>query len=185
VIAHDLFVQAEPDLADWLQGWGTVAGAAFSALAFLATLGLLMHEIRVRRRDEQDRMASQARLVTTTTHAVGDIDGQPMVFAEVTNHSAAPVFDIVVAPQQKAFRTMVGDGQYMTDLSIRDLHYLTSDVYLLDQLNPGQVHNFPSWEGHYGTSAVGAGVRLPVTTEFTDAAGLRWRRHNRGRPKRI
>jgi hypothetical protein len=79
----------------------------------------------------------------------------------------------------------VGDGQYMTDLSVRDLHYLTDDVYLLDQLGPGQAHTFPSWGSEYGASSAGAAVRLPVTTEFTDAAGLRWRRHNRGRPRRV
>ncbi|HET9517100.1 MAG TPA: hypothetical protein VFO77_05180 [Actinoplanes sp.] len=157
------FTQAAPELADWLQGWGTVAGAAFSALAFLATLGLLVHEIRVRRRDEQDRTAQQARLITTITRTDSKQE-TPLVFAEVTNHSVAPVFDIAVAPQEVRFRTKVGGGQYLTDLSVRDLHYLTDHVYLLDQLGPGQTHAFPSWGSEYGASSAGAAVRLPVTT---------------------
>jgi hypothetical protein len=79
VAAQLLFAQAEPDVADWLQGWGTVAGAVFSALAFLATLGLLLHEIRVRRRDEEDPMAQQARLITTITRAEDGKEESPLV----------------------------------------------------------------------------------------------------------
>lgn len=55
-----------PTLADWLQGWGTVAGSVFSAIAAIAALALYWHEVRNRRSDVEDAVARQARGVLVT-----------------------------------------------------------------------------------------------------------------------
>jgi hypothetical protein len=52
-----------PSMADWLQAWGTIAAAVFSALAVLFAALLLRHELVVRREERADRDAAQARLV--------------------------------------------------------------------------------------------------------------------------
>jgi hypothetical protein len=67
---------------------------------------------------------------------------------------------------------------------VRDLHYLVDDVYLLDELAPGQTYVFPKWELDKPLRPAPPRFAFPVTTEFTDGAGLRWQRHNRGQPKR-
>jgi hypothetical protein len=53
-------------LADWLQGWGTVAGSVFSAIAAITALALYWREISNRRLDQQDRITRQARNVLLT-----------------------------------------------------------------------------------------------------------------------
>ena len=62
----------EPNFADWLQGWGTVAGAVFSFLAVLVTGRVLIHELRVRRAERYHNDSAQARLVRVKSVLIDD-----------------------------------------------------------------------------------------------------------------
>jgi hypothetical protein len=55
-----------PSLADWLQGWGTVAGSIFSAVAAVTALALYWREVSNRRQDVRDLLLRQARNVLVT-----------------------------------------------------------------------------------------------------------------------
>src|SRR6266478_2275174 len=53
-------------LADWLQGWGTVAGSIFSAIAAITALALYWREVDNRRKEIHDSATLQARNVLVT-----------------------------------------------------------------------------------------------------------------------
>jgi hypothetical protein len=53
-------------LADWLQGWGTVAGSIFAAIAAITALALYWREVENRRKDIEDSVTRQARNILVT-----------------------------------------------------------------------------------------------------------------------
>src|SRR5579859_2185879 len=53
-------------LADWLQGWGTVAGSIFAAIAAITALALYWKEVDNRRKDLHDLATLQARNILVT-----------------------------------------------------------------------------------------------------------------------
>jgi hypothetical protein len=61
-------------MVEWIQAWATVAGTLFAAAAAVSAILLLRHEIHVRRREQRDTDAAQARSVIMT---IGDTDDQP------------------------------------------------------------------------------------------------------------
>lgn len=88
-------VTQAPNITDWLQGWGSVAGAGVSALAAAAALGLLWHEIRARRSESRDREAAQARLITVRAAPVRIVNSMFRdIVVTIKNHSSAPIFEI-------------------------------------------------------------------------------------------
>ena len=80
-------------MTDWMQGWGTVAGALFSALGFVAAVSLLWHEVRTRRRMIGRRQPDGP----TTFDAHGRLHVTcPTGHIHVRNHSASPIIDVEV-----------------------------------------------------------------------------------------
>jgi hypothetical protein len=162
-----------PNLTDWMQAWGNLAGALFSACAFVAAVGLLWHEMRIRRKDEEDRLAAQARMVLVSVlDARGDVDDGTtrMLIVNVRNHSQAPIIDVEV----KASRPD-GDGA--------DHDYLAFHV---EAIEPGESDS-DLW---LLRSPVRTSRSTPITdqvksrVDFTDAQGLRWVRTGRDQPQR-
>lgn len=94
---------ADPSITDWMEAWGNLAGALFSACAFVAAVGLLWHEIRIRRTDEVDRLAAQARMVLVSVlDARGETHSAArMLMVNVRNHSQAPIIDVEVRAVRK------------------------------------------------------------------------------------
>lgn len=94
-------------LAEWLQAWGTVAGALFAAVAAVAAFLLLLHEIKVRRRDEADKRASTARSVLVAfgqpkgKWATHDAEGS-ITFIELYMHnfSRYPILNVAVSAER-------------------------------------------------------------------------------------
>ena len=93
--------------ADWLQAWGTVAGAIFAAAAAIAAFLVLLHEIRIRRKDENDLLASTARsilLILGQPHGkwrTPEADGSiTSIDLHLTNFSRFPVVDLEVSAQR-------------------------------------------------------------------------------------
>ena len=69
--------------------WGNVpewVGAVGTVAAFAATWALLRHEISVRRQEQADRDAEQARQVTVgLTHAASGRKGHPPISSKVAS----------------------------------------------------------------------------------------------------
>lgn len=161
--------QADPSLPDWLQGWGTVTGSVFAALAAVAAVAVFVHDRSARRRDEADAAAAQARSVLVLIEA----DGSESELTEITlvlrNFSREIVFDVAIA-----FRRV-------------------------DGLPPGATmeHGYLEPDGTIRESALALVTPLPFTRGdwprdlvqtklvFTDAAGRRWLREGRGQPRRL
>lgn len=159
---------------DWLQAWGTVAGAVFAAAAAVAAFLVLLHEIRVRRRDEADLRAATARMVIVTT---GDVKGaEPQenapgsltsVEVYVNNFSRFPVVDVSLAVGR-----VNGKREYMwaSDLIRPGESQLIKCVFHPPVAWPYSVHP-PSL--------------LRTVIIFTDDNGFRWQRVDRNQPSRI
>lgn len=160
--------------ADWLQAWGTVAGAVFAAAAAVAALLVLVHEIRIRRRDENDLRAATARLVLVTTgdekgtrpkeNAPGSITSMELY---VNNFSRFPVVDVSVIAER-----LSGERVY---------------TWATDLLKPGEstllkcvFHPPITWPYLIHPPSL---VRTKMI--FTDDNGFRWQRIDRQQPSRI
>jgi hypothetical protein len=153
----------------------------FAACAAVAAFLVLLHEIRIRRRDEEDLRASTARLVLVTT---GDPEGQRPRRADngdlidgliysielhINNLGRFPVIDVAFTAER------IDDGQKYGDVST-------------DLLNPGQSLVLPQWVFHPplrwpGTLDPPSLIRTKLT--FTDDKGLRWIRIDHEQPIRL
>lgn len=161
-------------LTDWLQAWGTVAGAVFAAVAAVVAFLVLVREIRVRRRDQDDLRASTARLVLVTTgqeegeepaeETIGLITSWEFL---VNNFSHFPVVDVRVTAERLSGETVL---TWATDLlkpgetSVLSCHF-----------NPALSYSYKDYPPDL----------LRIKIVFTDDNGLRWQRTDRQQPKRI
>ncbi|WP_124774368.1 hypothetical protein [Micromonospora inaquosa] len=157
-----------PKITDWMQAWGSLAGLALSGIAALATVLLLRHEIRVRRDEQRDNEAAQARLVVGRIKAIersmlleiassGAYLRYEVVW-EVSNYSGLPVFDLTVNLFEDvvpAARADVVDGTFSAKFQV--------DEALAETYSVGEI---------------------PITIQYSDASGLRWRRRGLGTPTR-
>jgi hypothetical protein len=164
-----------PSVTDWMQAWGTVAAAVFSALAFVGTVGLLLHEVRTRRRDEADRIAGQARMVLISVFDAHDNDEGGlvrMVNIHVRNHSASPIIDVDVL----AIHRVPEDGSSEPDTL----------TFQTESIEPGHSDS-ELWLLRTPIRwAPGTPLAESFNTRiaFTDAEGLRWIREGRAEPRR-
>jgi hypothetical protein len=159
-----------------MQGWGTVAGALFSALAFVAAVSLLWHEVRTRRRDDEDRVAGQARMVLISVfdaHENHDGGLVRMVNIHVRNHSASPIIDVEVEAVHSQPTADETEQDILTfEAEFIDPGHSDSELWLL--------RTPVSW-----TREVPLSSFFSTRIAFTDAMGLRWVRENRDEPRRF
>lgn len=138
-------------LADWVQAVGTLA--AFGALLYAA------REWRASQAERRDARADQARLIVMGPADSSELDssGVPTDAPHVVvrNHSASPVFELVVRR-----------------VAVQSIATVTHPV-----VRPG-THTSPvsvqAWTDMGG-----------LTFTFTDARGCRWRRTGSGQPEQI
>ncbi len=163
-----------PTITDWMQAWGTLAGALFSALAFAAAVGLLMHEMWIRRREGQDRLAAQARMVLVSVlDARGSLDEGTtrMLMVNVRNHSQATIIDVEVAARRRDGATGAPD-EFAFKIEAIEAGQSDGDLWLLRS----PVHPSPS---------APVAEQVDSSVYFTDAQGLRWVRRGQQQPERI
>ncbi|MEU5914325.1 hypothetical protein [Micromonospora sp. NPDC047527] len=98
-----MLVAEAPKITDWMQAWGSIAGVVMSTAAVFFTGLLFRHEVRARRREQQDAEAAQARLVVPRivdyAAGTGGSDEPRMIEKvkwEVINYSDAPIFSVRV-----------------------------------------------------------------------------------------
>jgi hypothetical protein len=164
-----------PSMADWLQAWGTIAAAVFSALAVLFAALLLRHELVARREEQADRDAAQARLVFPEVESAASQHDEFMgdeytsVSWRLVNLSRLPIpFAAVRVSYEDA-----GSGRrrrqfFQVDGRIDPQSTATGTW----ELQPPVPANAPFDE------------TFEVDAEFLDAAGLRWRREAWHPPQR-
>jgi hypothetical protein len=171
----------QPTITDWLQGIGTTAGTIFAAVAAFAAIMLFRHEIKVRRHDEADKQAAQARSVFVTFEEVTSADPQVggLILPRDDDKLVASV-DIYIHNLSDAV---------IADASWKATRTDTNDVILRmgnDILGPGEKSGMrctlnPPQLWRLETHPPDL---FRFDLQFTDARGLRWRRVNREQPVR-
>lgn len=160
-----------------MQAWGGIASACLSALAALAAIGLLWHEIRVRREEKADSEAAQARLIFggVTFLRQGEVTEWGSMTGpatsldwEIHNYSALPILDVVIA--------VSGGG-----LAAR--HFAQIDSVIVQHAEGVMNLERPLPLGNdSGHEDLG---RFTVEIWFLDASGLLWHRIDRNAPERL
>ncbi len=161
-----------PKITDWIAAWTGIFGLIVATLALIFTALILRHEIRVRREDQHDLAAAQARLIVSTIELALDV---PRVVVRsvrwrVHNYSSAPIVNL---------RVVIGRRRNRVDLML-DRHAVLEPGGEIDEelgLDEPIV-----WR--VGDSEPPA-RRLYVVIEFTDAAGLVWSRFGDQPPQRV
>ena len=196
-------------LADWLQGWGSVA-------AVIATLVLLWHEMREARRgrkaaaqeraeaaedrelarqdrelaaaERRDGESAQARTVIiggVAADAIRRSREDDVVLQRVTawleNFGSGPVIDVafVIAAAQKPDESI--DATTNEHVSV----LAPRDRLEISWERPRDPEMPPGGlvSGYYRDETGGNLIRIEV--RFTDVAGRRWARINDGQPQRV
>ncbi|TDB79620.1 hypothetical protein [Micromonospora sp. KC721] len=164
-----LAVEEVPKITDWMQAWGSLAGLLMSTVAVLFTGLLFRHEIRVRREEQRDNEAAQARLVVARPIAMKR-DGERSdeithVGCLITNYSSMPIFNLTVRLYVTGYLDSIGDEPALFSV----------------------VQDDVAWT---------AALRWPVrdsdllqdefycVLDFVDSAGLSWRRSGLHLPTR-
>jgi hypothetical protein len=164
-----------PSVADWLQGWGTVAGAVFAAIAAVVALVVLQHDRQMSRSSEMEQAAAQARSILALIDAEWQAGSVREVNFSIRNFSLGLILDI-----DFAFRRADGVAHQ-------------GGLVSSDLLRPGttsKVWKMPlDPEVDLRSAQREVGVIPPDLFEtrivFTDAAGRRWRRDGRAQPVRL
>jgi hypothetical protein len=176
-----------PSAADWVAAIGQVAGALFTAAAVAVALGLAVRESRWRRADQtereaerSDRDAAQARLVAVepTFNFFSDFGGVDYeTTAKVLNGSNLPIFDVKIVDVQSEDATV--------GWRIDPFGYMDGEPIEARVLPAAGTFWLPIGFVDASSRAVYPGGEAYVIVEFTDAAGLRWRRRNNEPPERV
>ncbi|MEV6695238.1 hypothetical protein AB0M35_27570 [Micromonospora sp. NPDC051196] len=160
-----------PKITDWMQAWGSLAGLVMSTAAVIFTGLLFRHEIKVRREEQRDSDAAQARLIVgEVTHQFGPSGVFEGVGWTVYNHSDAPVFELYVSVS----------SNYLDDVPL----YLGQPNDYPDGIAPGsQVNGSWTFDRPFPEERwLPDGARVMV--EFVDASGLTWKRAGSMSPTR-
>ncbi|WP_203716150.1 hypothetical protein [Asanoa siamensis] len=85
-----------PNLADWMQAWGSIAAAITSTIAIVITGALLRHETRARREEKEDARRAQARLVVVEwlNRPRNELELPAVATVRVHNHSQAAIYHV-------------------------------------------------------------------------------------------
>lgn len=148
-------------LAEWAGATGTVA-------AVIVALWVAIKDARQRKSERKDEQAAQARLVVVDAHE--DVIGGFLAIT-VTNHSASPVFAVVVetvhvTPDPLRVR-FVGHREWIR-IDAGERKQAACQLFAMDGTTLATVK---------APSIVSADV------SFVDSAGLRWRRWGNTPPR--
>jgi hypothetical protein len=155
-------------LAQWLQGWGTVAGSIFAAIAAVTALALYWRESNNRRRDVDDLLTRQARNLLVTIETPSRPTQLSEIQVVVNNFSDEVILSLYIRVNRLD--------------TTAEVTWMSSDVF-----NPGSV-----WTKDVELAPVMQCDRPEHPPEmfefnywFTDARGCHWHRVDRQPPQRI
>jgi hypothetical protein len=165
VASHTLLAAG---VTDWLQAIGEVLGALFAAVAGVIAYLVLRHEIRGRRADDLDRLASQARLILPLMDVDGERGGQVHKFRfAIRNFSDG----VILHPNWRVYRVDTGE---------KIVHNQSEAMLAGAGIGVEVELDTPiHWEPHVSPPAL---VRQEIV--FTDVRGTRWKRTDQGQPQR-
>jgi hypothetical protein len=157
----------KPNLTDWLQGWGTVSGSIFSAIAAITALSLYWRETRYRKAETADLDTRQARAMLVTIDTPSRPRELETFDVSVHNFSDQVILNFYI----RLYRVDTGG----------EVTWMSADI-----LTPGQ---------HWVRSVTMEPKMIcdrpehpPLLFEFhvwfTDARGVNWYRRDRRQPKR-
>lgn len=151
---------------DWLQAWGTVIGSIFSAVATVAALALLVHEIRHRRAEAAQAVRRQAQGLFITIECPSRPKELTEISLVVKNLSDQAILDLHVMV------TRADNGLPVRPLMSSDVFAPNYEWSLPVTLDPPMTCNRPEYP-----------VDLFVFNSwFTDSQGRNWHRMNRDQP---
>ena len=154
-----------------MQGWGSVAGAFFSALAVIVTLRIYWFERSTRRMERRDTEAEQARMITADWKPEPVVDGMVVARCVCANLSSKPIMNI-----------------RMTAKRAEDL--LEGNIpRTCAVLSPGEewgeVWNVVGDVNWRPANSPTEFLDLQVYLDFVDASGHRWIRVGHEQPRRV
>jgi hypothetical protein len=157
--------------SETMQGWGSVVGALFSALAAIAALLIYRHEKRTHRLERRDVEAAQARMVTLDVE-VEQIEADNMIVVRCVcvNHSNMPIMNTHMSV---ANRGHLGEARPTRGRAFIAPHDEWDEIW-----DAGEVMWRPT---SYSIEL----LDLEACIEFVDASGCRWKRVGQEQPKRI
>jgi hypothetical protein len=155
-------------LADWLQGWGTVAGSVFSAIAAITALALYWREVNNRKNDLEDRINRQARNVLVTVET--SIRPTQLEQIQVIAHNFTN--EVVLGFCYRVYRRDTGAEVMQLNSDVFEPGHRWIREVRLDPVmrcdepeDPPHLFEFNYW--------------------FTDARGYNWHRLDRNQPELI
>jgi hypothetical protein len=159
---------ANSSLPEWLQGWGTVAGSVFAAIAAITALALYWREVANRRKDVDDLVTRQARNVLVTI----DTPSRPAQLHEIKVVAHNFTDEVILSLYIRVHRLDSGaEVTWMSSDVFEPGRKWTKDVNLEPIMqcdrpeHPPEMFEFNYW--------------------FTDARGCHWHRVDRQQPERI
>ncbi|MFI7647398.1 hypothetical protein ACIBTZ_15135 [Micromonospora sp. NPDC049460] len=174
-----MLLAESPKVTDWMQAWGSIASLVMSTLAVLFTALLLRHERRVRREEQEDAQAAQARLIITRLEKVArDPETKEVSFEwTVLNRSQGPIFDPTVDIEPpRGFNSTAFVGEVEMPANSQTLlpgGSIKGKWIFTQTVNPRFFMNIKSQLSNFG-----------ISVRFTDASGLRWIRVKERQPLR-
>jgi hypothetical protein len=157
-----------PTLADWLQGWGTVVGSIFSAVAAIAALALYWREVQNRALDSKESAVRQAQGMLMTIETPSRPEQLVTIEVVTTNFSDQVILSLYTRLYRRDTRQEV--TWFSSDVfppGFRWVREITLEpVMKCDRPeHPPELFEFHMW--------------------FTDAKGKNWHRVDREQPSRI
>jgi hypothetical protein len=155
-------------LADWFSAIGTITGVSVTGIGLLREAARRRADMEARRRDEEYRLAGQARLIFSRA----SIRGLAAVAVVVMNESPGPVLNL--SARLIVFDAVDGTATF-PDVSTENVNADRLDAHSSCELS------------------IDLGVdddldladTIAIELRFTDMAGLAWSRLDHGEPQRI
>lgn len=153
-------------LAEWFGAIGTIAGVFVTGLGLLREGARRRADIAALRREEEDRQASQARLVFSRA----DIRGLASLELTVTNESSGPILNLtaqvlLIGPDEVNRPETVVARAHADRLDANSFSLLNIELGVDDELVLTD--------------------KMAIALHFTDMAGLVWSRLDNGEPQRV
>jgi hypothetical protein len=175
------------DVSQW-GAFGSAIGGVGTVVAMMATVGLLWHEIRVRRREESERRrerlsehARQARLIYGTA--------EPAPAAQWTEFPGVESNDMFPEGESVAVKVANFSDAPIWDVEIRvpGLDYPLRMAHVDPMSAESTTVTAPARWSIMNVSCGGPSTVTSTTAHivFTDNVGIRWQRAGRSQPRKL
>lgn len=174
-----MIVASDPNVAEWISAIGQAVGALGTLGAVAVALWLATRDNNRLIAERRDHDMSQARLISATVQR--DVG---LFYLEVRNDSSGSIYNLIVHDDQ-----LVSRGYRVTNTLVEEQNgrfVPTRKVANGSRTLPPGSNLKLAIERSDTSMAPGDLDRIPPPTlDFTDSAGLRWKRHGAFAPQRV